>query len=1150
MKKLLIFLLLALSVSANAQISKKAMFFSLANSSSTPVDTSDPTYQALLTYATANAITKPSDAQNELVEQGFKYITTNVGWSKIKAMWLPCAPNTTFGYLNVVNPGTNTLTVTGTMTHTANIGVLSSNTSSWLSTNGLTGEYYGIGGITNGTGNQISTLMGRNNGGTTIEHIVPHSTSNGTFFGSQSTQYNQALEINVGSTGLNFGTFHVHHDGTNVEYFYNGKKEATQTTGKSTRYTAEYFISATNHPTTKYVNTQHNIAVAYVIDAAVLTDDEVWHLHAGINMIRMGMLIGSEAVTPDITSTPAWFAKSATPKVYFIWGQSNAYGNVNNSGEADYQDAVPNAYVMSTTNQAQWELLLDQNINKRLTTATTRFGIEQKLARLINAPTFYTKYASDGMPLSPNEFDIASGSSNNFYPPPSGANSGLFYNNTKNAFLAVKNEVLREFADAEFYFLGIHGEADGLDATEALLYDDYFTTFLSTLETDLGITFDGVYLSKLPTGMNAYSPTIYTANINASLDNLLSAGTIDGVIDTEDCELSGDHLHYTRDGLDQLAQNFYYTITGTSPPPTPPVVLPQMYFTTVAVSGGNANVLVKEPTTVGTPPTNGWPVAIYYGGDGSDNNATTQVTGQSFTGGPTSWTLTATNSGNNRILASSLVIYDDGVEIAHGNIGGTITGTGITGTIGLTGSSSTIAFTSASISGAITANYVHSALLVEGAPLVANLGDTFDDRMIFVAVQNRANDSDMGSAYFDKVIEYLWNTYTIDPNRISLWGLSRGGRAIYRGGLSFALPARYEFWINPSNGVVATSDPGGYTHSGIASMVAGTADIGGTYSPASYRTGLAIVHGTSDAILTNNIPNLVNTWGAATTTREQPYTLNLYGGSHNATTWHTNCYFRKYRTDVSGTANWDFVDFTLRYSLDDEDEATLFVEQAEKRRVGTELDIIDYREALRKVESLTAGAAKTALQGRLVTLKSTLDGLVTWRAVINHTTSGITASGNINNMTTHVDNARVDDLIDDNGTTLTGIDFFIGNNPLGSTFEAEFTSNRGRGNVGGFEQNVNRAGMTIGSTVCPVGFDGLASGTYTLRIYHNETSGGFSNIQFTATIGGVTRTIYSQYNRMLGYAEWTGLSNTNLANFNLGRNNGDTYVTAMEIIKN
>jgi len=93
--------------------------------------------------------------------------------------------------------------------------------------------------------------------------------------------------------------------------------------------------------------------------------------------------------------------------------------------------------------------------------------------------------------------------------------------------------------------------------------------------------------------------------------------------------------------------------------------------------------------------------------------------------------------------------------------------------------------------------------------------------------------------------------------------------------------------------------------------------------------------------------------------------------------------------------------------------------------------------------------------------------------------------------------------------------------------------------------------MRISSSVCPVGFDGLPTGTYTLRIYSNEAAGSFTNIELTATIGGVTKTGYSQYNRMvgMGYLEWTGLDETDLANFDIGRNTGDLWVTAVELVR-
>lgn len=586
--------------------------------------------------------------------------------------------------------------------------------------------------------------------------------------------------------------------------------------------------------------------------------------------------------------------------------------------------------------------------------------------------------------------------------------------------------------------------------------------------------------------------------------------------------------------------------------PTPANIV----HTTVNIGSGNmANIFIYEPEGLLTsPPANGWPILISYLGDGADNNATTIVTGTALSSGDTfTWTATLANSGNNRVLSTSVVIKDDGVEIARGQIGGQIRGTNVAvGSVGLTGASSSLTITSGvALSGSITVDYIYSTALLEGLPLVMNQGDDFDNRGIVVTVQSRSNDADMAVGYFDAVITYLYNNYTINLNRVNGTGLSRGARQLNYASMAFGIVARDVFWVNPADGVVYTSDGGGYIQSGWSSISLATSNFGGSYGTMTdySKIGVAAVHGTSDGTLSNAFPSGAATWGAEATMDEYPYMLNLYNVGHSSTVWHTNFYYRKYGSIGGGTAPWDYIDFAWKYSRDDEECATLFVEQAEKRREGNEHDIFDYREAVRKVAQLSGGATKTALEARLVTLKATLDSEIDWRVIINHTNGSISASGNINNQTTHVDNARVDDLVDDNGNTLTGIDWFIGNNPLSSAYEAEFGSSRGRHYVSGFEQNVNRAGMRISSSVCPVGFAGLPSGTYTLRIYHNETSGTFTQIELTATIGGVTKTGYSQYNRMIGYLEWTGLDETDLASFSIGRNTGDTYVTAVELIK-
>jgi len=583
---------------------------------------------------------------------------------------------------------------------------------------------------------------------------------------------------------------------------------------------------------------------------------------------------------------------------------------------------------------------------------------------------------------------------------------------------------------------------------------------------------------------------------------------------------------------------------------------PELIHTTVDIgAGAMANVFIYLPKGLLTqPPENGWPVLLSYNGDGSDNNATTTVTGSAMSSGDTlTWTLTAANTGNNRILSTSVVIKDDGVEIARGLIGGQIRGDKVSiGSVGLTGYSSTITITSSvALSGSITVDYIYSTMLVEGPALTINQGDSLDNRGIVCMIQSRLNDSDLTAGYLTAPLTHLWTNYNINPKRINATGLSRGARQIGYASTAISINTYHTFWINESTGAISLTDLGaGYVSSGYASISLATMFIGGSYTNIANfsKIGSAGVMGTSDAF-GNPMPSMAATWGANTTFWEFPYMLNLWGVTHSSTAWHTNFYYRKYGNVGGGTAPWDYADFAWKYSKDDEECATLFVEQAEKRREEDEHDIFDYREAVRKVGQIGAGAVKTALEARLVTLKATLDSEIVWRAIINHTNASITASGNVNNQTTHVDNARVDDLVDDNGNVLTGIDWFIGNNPLTSSYESEFGSSRGRHYLSGFEQNINRAGMRISSTVCPVGFAGLPAGTYTLRLFSNEADGSFTQIELTATIGGVTKTGYSQYNRMVGYLEWTGLDETDLANFDIGRNTGDTYVTAVELIR-
>lgn len=609
--------------------------------------------------------------------------------------------------------------------------------------------------------------------------------------------------------------------------------------------------------------------------------------------------------------------------------------------------------------------------------------------------------------------------------------------------------------------------------------------------------------------------------------------------------------------IDVRRKMLYYQ-QSSSPSPSPA----NFVHTTVTISGNPVNVFIYEPE--GLNLMTSVPVLLFYGGDGADNNATTSVTNQAMsTGNDLTYTFTPASLGGNRVIAKSVVVKVNGTPVGYGQWGGTITGTGIsTGTTGsLTSATPTfsVTFSSSQAGNTIELTYTHSAMFFEGPPYMMNHGDDFDNKGLVVSVQNRGNNSDLAIEYFTEVVKYLWANYSINPKRISMTGLSRGGRQTMNASVTISYEDLKQYWFTNSNGTVVTSDPGdpiNYTESGIASVSFATGQTGGTYNhPYSYVTAIAGVMGTNDngfGSVQNPNYNLASTYGAQTY-NEYPYGLNIWGGTHSASVWHNEMYHRKF-SGVAGKAQaiWDYIDWHWRYSMDLEECATLFVESAEMQRGDEAYQIIAYREAVRKVAELSSGATKTALEGRLAILKADLDSDIVWRLIIAHGTSTVNYSGTgYNTMTLHTDNQRVDDLKDDNNNTLTGVDFYIGDNPITSNFQAEIGSNRGKHNAGGFPINVNRSGFRIShsSGVCPMGFDGLPSGNYKLRVYANEGSGGFSvQRELTGTIDGNTVTKYIQGSSLMNYLEWTG-DHVDFASFSLGANNGELYVTAIELIR-
>lgn len=595
---------------------------------------------------------------------------------------------------------------------------------------------------------------------------------------------------------------------------------------------------------------------------------------------------------------------------------------------------------------------------------------------------------------------------------------------------------------------------------------------------------------------------------------------------------------------------------GGAVTPTPA----EFYHDTITVSDGNANAFVYAPEGYdNVVPSGGWPLIIFFGGDGTSGATTRTFTAVAMS---TSDNLTYTHSPTAalfRVMPSTIVIKVNGTPVAWGKPGGDIEGVGVTGSIedfdrdeqdSNTSPTVTVVFDSSQSGNTITYDYIDTTVVAEGPMRWANLGDTFDNRAVVICIQNIPSTADYDRDYWDKTVEYAWNNFTINPNRISAAGISRGGRQIIDrfsdASNSSVLKTRYQFWINTTTGVVYTSADTGRVESGVCSIVTGTASYGGTFTAANYTDiGWAAVHGTGDSVLTNTTYSMAATLSG---NNEPIYVRNVPSAGHNRDVWDGKCFKRLYRVGPSvgslTTAEFDWVDFLLKYSKNALECATLHVEQAEKRRYNTEKDIIDYRHALRKVNALSSSDEKTALLSRLASLKTDIDNGGT-RWVINFHNSGNDEASPYNNLGTV--STTISNIVDFDGGS-TGLDFRLDTDP-GVGFAA-ITSAR-RSFTGGFTKKANDSGLGLGGWP-PADFQctDVPSGTYTVRFYHNVGVGNYSTTpEISVTLNSETKIGYSAINTLIGYVEFTGVPHTALASFSAARNTNDTYLTMIELYK-
>jgi hypothetical protein len=608
-------------------------------------------------------------------------------------------------------------------------------------------------------------------------------------------------------------------------------------------------------------------------------------------------------------------------------------------------------------------------------------------------------------------------------------------------------------------------------------------------------------------------------------------------------------------------------VSGSGTPAASNTLVPttteaDLFHTTITVADGEANTFIRTPLHLHQPPAEGWPVVLWYNGDGGNNNVTTVVSGQAMS---TSDNLTYTFASSvqrRRVVAKTVRVKVNGVAVGFGQFGGAITGTGITtGTVGgdlasTTNAAFSVTFSSSQAGNTITLDYVHSATFIEGVPQMVNRGDDFDERCIFIAVQNIGS-GDYNRDYFDNVITYAFVNHDINIKRIYTTGLSRGGVFILEtsedsGSNNSLYKTRNKFWVHNTTGVVVTTDPEdeiNYTETGLSAIAVAAPAYGTSFDfVASQRIGAAVVHGTSDSTVANvsyGIANAGNNFNLI----ERPQILNLWGVNHNTTCWHTNFAHREFANGgIPQDADWDYVDFLLKFSYDDIECATLHVEQAEKRRYGTEKDIIDWRKANRRVQLLGAGAEKTALLARLASLYDDIaDGGVYY--LINFHNFGNNAPNPpFNNMTTMNGSQSILNIVDEEGGA-SAIDLTLTNDHADAGSARLTWSNR-TAYVGGLSEYASNSGFKVISTNSTFAFGSLPAGTYNIRIYTNENSGNWTTqAQLSVTIDGVTKTKFSP-DTLIGYIEYTNLDAADLASFTAVRGAArDVGISFIEIYK-
>lgn len=397
--------------------------------------------------------------------------------------------------------------------------------------------------------------------------------------------------------------------------------------------------------------------------------------------------------------------------------------------------------------------------------------------------------------------------------------------------------------------------------------------------------------------------------------------------------------------------------------------------------------------------------------------------------------------------------------------------------------------------------------------------------MIFILCNNA--DNLWGGPTQDHIFrgyKYIRDNYTVSHNIdwdfCAITGLSLGGagvlNAVYKNRYSYVeaddlteFGPRNLLW---SAGFIVC----GSASSGISSGV----DVNFHYEGINHMA-IWTLHGTTDTTQNyNNTPKIINGINAQNPVNP-PKSTWFWATGHNIYGNHTYNRFNKTNSSFvrigSGTAatasKFDWFEWITKYSRDPVKNATSLVTWAERGSNWTH-PYMDYLEAIRAVNNLSAGATKTALLARLATVKAQFSRV--W--ILDYGQLAGVSAGNINNITNQNTGQTVLNLITDDGSaSIVGLNI---PSRTGTDVDGVALSSHVNGEHWGLPKTFMKDGAQVITTLSNGSnkFTGLnGSKKYEVLLFHlssntNNTAKADIHVTAVQAIGDIVKTQYSEFN--------------------------------------